>query len=105
MAEEQSNGGTVDELLRALRQLASVASKAASDLAHTVATGGAQKRLADLLGDLSEQSRKMSERIATWSEDEPPLADRGKRVVKPLLEKTEELAKAGRTFADRLRQE
>ncbi|MGO8876977.1 MAG: hypothetical protein ACLQNG_14590 [Acidimicrobiales bacterium] len=63
-----------------------------------------QQRLADLMADWSEQHRKMSEQIASWAEEHRRLTEQMQRLVKPLIEQTESVAKTSRVFVRELRQ-
>jgi methyl-accepting chemotaxis protein len=62
-----------------------------------------QERLAELMADWSEQHRKMSEQIAFWAGEHRRLTEQMQKVVKPLLEQTETLAKTSRVFVEQLR--
>ncbi|MFZ0171518.1 MAG: hypothetical protein WAL04_07525 [Acidimicrobiales bacterium] len=62
-----------------------------------------QQRLADLMADWSEQHRRMSEQIASWAEEHRRMTEHMQRLVKPLLEQTETVAKTSRVFVEQLR--
>ena len=62
-----------------------------------------QQRLADLMADWSEQHRKMSEQIALWAEEHRRLTEQMQRLVKPVLEQAEGMAKTTRVFVEELR--
>jgi methyl-accepting chemotaxis protein len=124
MSETHPMAAQAGEVLKSLQQMASLISQAAADTAQAAATAGAHATPPFLAGPLAEiaegiaglsenltgplrrlleEQQRLADLMADWSEQHRRLTEQMQRVVKPVLEQAEGMAKTTRVFVEELR--